>query len=420
MPVQHPDWLHWIDGGGVTSPMGWRAGAVYAGVKSYGADPRYDLGLLASDLPSAAAGVFTKNLVFGPAVALDRARVAGGSARAIIANSGCSNTATGEQGERDARRMTALAAARLGIPEDEVLIASTGVIGRLLPMELIEPGIEALTLSDQGGEAFARAIMTTDTHPKSRAARFASSDGTRSYVVGGVAKGSGMVHPDMATVFCFMTTDAAVDPAWLQSTLRETADLSLNMIDVDMDTSTSDTMLLFANGAAGGPVIGGLGASRTEEHPDASRLRAAVEAVAIELARDLARDGEGARTLIEVRACGATSLADARLAARTVASSPLVKTMVTGRDANLGRVLMAVGRSGAALDTSRLAVWIGGHCAFEHGAPSNADYAVLSQAMNAPEVVIRVDLGMGGDAEAVAWGCDLTEDYVRINADYTT
>jgi glutamate N-acetyltransferase/amino-acid N-acetyltransferase len=416
MPVQHPDWLHWIEGGGVTTPTGWRAGATYAGVKTYGDEPRVDLGILASDLPCAVAGVFTKNRVFGPAVALDRARVANGSGRAIVANSGCSNTATGEQGERDARRMTALVAARLGVPEDEVFVASTGVIGRAMPMQLIEPAIKAVSLSEDGGDAFARAIMTTDTYPKSRAARFASqaatSSGERTYTVGGVAKGSGMVHPDMATVFCFMTTDAPVDPPWLQRTLRAIADVSINMVDVDMDTSTSDTMLLFANGAAGGETI-------TESHPDAPRFRAALEAVAIELARDLARDGEGARTLIEVRACGAASVEDARLAARTVVSSPLVKTMVTGRDANLGRVLMAVGRSGAALDPSTMAVWIGEHCAFEHGMPSSVDYKLLSQAMDAPEVVIRVDLGVG-NAEAVAWGCDLTEGYVRINADYTT
>jgi glutamate N-acetyltransferase/amino-acid N-acetyltransferase len=412
MPVPHPDWLHWVDGGGVTSPAGWRAGATYAGVKTYGDEPRYDIGILASDLPGAAAGVFTKNLVHGPAVALDRARVVNGSGRAIVANSGCSNTVTGEQGERDARRMTALVAERLGIPEDEVFVASTGVIGRHLPMQLIEPGIAAVTLSVDGGDAFARAIMTTDTRPKSRAARFTSVDGARTYTAGGVAKGSGMVHPDMATVFCFLTTDAPVDAAWLQRTLREVADVSINMVDVDMDTSTSDTMLLLANGAAGGEPI-------TEGHPDAPRLRAAIEAVAIELARELARDGEGARTLIEVRASGAASIEDARRAARTVSSSPLVKTMVTGRDANLGRVLMAVGRSGAALDTARMSVWIGEHCAFEHGAPSTVPYDVLSKAMDAPEVVIRVDLGTGS-AEATAWGCDLTEDYVRINADYTT
>lgn len=411
MPVEHPSWLEWIAGGGVTSPRGWRAGAVYAGVRTYGDEPRFDVGMLASDVPAAAAGVFTKNLVFGPAVGLDRARVANGRGQAIVANSGCANTATGAQGEHDAQRMTALVAARLGIPEDDVFVASTGVIGRPLPMELIEPGIEAVALSEDGGAAFARAIMTTDTRPKSRAACFTAEGGV-AYTVGGVAKGSGMVHPDMATVFCFMTTDAPADPAWLQRTLHEVADVSLNMVDVDMDTSTSDTMLLMANGAAGGTPIG-------DGHRDAPRLRAAIEAVAIELARDLARDGEGARTLIEVRACGAASVEDARKAARTVASSPLVKTMVTGRDANLGRVLAAVGRSGAALEPARASVWIGEHAAFEHGAPSAVPYDVISRAMDVPEVVIRVDLGVG-DAEAVAWGCDLTEAYVRINADYTT
>ena len=412
MPVEHPDWLEWIPDGGVTSPRGWRAGATYAGVKTYGEEPRFDIGILASDRPASAAGVFTKNLVFGPAVALDRARVANGRGRAIVANSGCSNTVTGEQGERDARRMTALVAEQLGIAEDDVFVASTGVIGRHLPMHLIEPGIASIAVAEDGGAGFARAIMTTDTRPKSHAAFFTASDGTR-YTVGGVAKGSGMVHPDMATVFCFLTTDAPADAGWLQRTLSEVANVSINMVDVDMDTSTSDTMLLLANGAAGG-------ATYDDGHPDAPRLRAAIEAVAIELARDLARDGEGARTLIEVRACGAASVEDARKAARTVASSPLVKTMVTGRDANLGRVLAAVGRSGAALEPARASVWIGEHAAFEPGAPSDVAYDVISRAMDVDEVVIRVDLGTGGTGEAVAWGCDLTEDYVRINADYTT
>ncbi|MCC6235947.1 MAG: bifunctional glutamate N-acetyltransferase/amino-acid acetyltransferase ArgJ [Dehalococcoidia bacterium] len=398
--------------GGVTSPRGWRAGATYAGVRTYGEEPRFDIGILASDRPAAAAGVFTKNLVFGPAVALDRARVANGRGQAIVANSGCSNTATGEQGERDALRMTALVAAQLGIAEDDVFVASTGVIGRHLPMQLIEPGITSIAVSEDGGAAFARAIMTTDTRPKSHAATFTASDGTR-YTVGGVAKGSGMVHPDMATVFCFLTSDAPADAGWLQRTLTEVANVSINMVDVDMDTSTSDTMLLLANGAAGGTAV-------DDAHPDAPRLRAAIEAVAVELARDLARDGEGARTLIEVRVCGAASIEDARRAARTVSSSPLVKTMVTGRDANLGRVLMAIGRSGAALDPARASVWIGEHAAFERGTPSQVPYEVISQAMDVDEVVIRVDLGTGGPGEAVAWGCDLTEAYVRINADYTT
>jgi glutamate N-acetyltransferase/amino-acid N-acetyltransferase len=232
------------------------------------------------------------------------------------------------------------------------------------------------------------------------------------YTVGGTAKGSGMVHPDMATVLCFMTTDAPVEVDWLRATLRSTADVSLNMVDVDMDTSTSDTMLLFANGCAGGKAIG-------RSHPAAEPLRRTIEAVAIELARDLARDGEGASTLIEVRVEGARSAEEARLAARTVASSPLVKTMVTGRDPNLGRVMMAIGRSGARVDVDRTSVWIGSECAFERGAPTAVPYDDIKRALDAKEVLIRVDLGLGNGV-ATAWGCDLTEGYVRINASYTT
>jgi glutamate N-acetyltransferase / amino-acid N-acetyltransferase len=213
-------------------------------------------------------------------------------------------------------------------------------------------------------------------------------------------------------MFAFLTTDAPAEQAWLDATLRAVSDRTFNMVDVDMDTSTSDTMLLLAGGAAGGePVRAG--------HPAAGPLRAAIEAVAIALARDLARDGEGARTLIEVCVDGAATREDARKAARTVTSSPLVKTMVTGRDANLGRVLMAVGRSGARVEVARTSVWIGEHCAFERGAPTSVPYRELSQAMDADEVHIRVDLGLGSES-ATAWGCDLTEDYVKINAEYTT
>jgi glutamate N-acetyltransferase/amino-acid N-acetyltransferase len=250
--------------------------------------------------------------------------------------------------------------------------------------------------------------MTTDTVPKSRAVRVRGS----SYTIGGAAKGSGMAHPDMATVLCYLTTDAPADARWLQETLKRVGDESLNMLDVDMDTSTSDTMLLLANGAAGGEPL-------SADHPSAAAFTEALRALAIELTRDLARDGEGARTLIEVVVSGAASLDDARIAARTVASSPLVKTMVTGRDANLGRVLMALGRSGASLELERTSVWIGDHCAFERGVATQLDYAEISRAMDRPEVQIRANLGLGS-ATATAWGCDLTEDYVRINGDYTT
>jgi len=354
--------------------------------------------------------VFTRNQVCGAPVELCRERVEGGSARAVVVNSGCSNVAMGDRGRRDARRMAELAANHLRIPEEETLVASTGVIGRPLPLEAIERGIRAMRPTERGGDDFTRAIMTTDTVPKARAAKVTVAGVT--YTVGGTAKGSGMVHPDMATVLCFMTTDAPVEVDWLRATLRRTADVSLNMIDVDMDTSTSDTMLVFANGAAGGSVV-------KRGHPAEEPLRRAIEAVAIELAKDLARDGEGAKTLIEVRVEGARSLEDARIAARTVASSPLVKTMVTGRDPNLGRVMMAIGRSGARVDVDSTSVFIGEKCAFERGSPTEIPHDEIKRALDSSEVLIRVDLGLGGGA-ATAWGCDLTEEYVRINGSYTT
>ncbi|HEX2675205.1 MAG TPA: bifunctional glutamate N-acetyltransferase/amino-acid acetyltransferase ArgJ [Polyangiales bacterium] len=402
--------FEWVDQGGVTSPLGFKAGAVHAGIKGYADPDRFDLALLAADGPCSVAGVFTKNRVCGAPVTVCRERVPSGRARALVVNSGCSNVAMGERGLADAHRMTELAAKLLGIPTEEVLVGSTGVIGRPLPMDKISAGIAKLTLSRDSGIAFSRAIMTTDTVNKSRALRV-TIDGV-TYTVGGAAKGAGMVHPDMATVFGFFTTDANVPAPLLQTMLRDAADASFNMVDVDMDTSTSDTMLLFASGAAGGPAI-------VAGSPAAAKLSAAITALAIELGRDLARDGEGARTLIEMTVEGARTLEDARRAARTVVSSPLVKTMITGRDANLGRVMMALGRSGAELEVSRISVWIGGQCAFRSGAPTELDLSAIKKAMDAPEVKLRADLGLG-DHKATAWGCDLTEGYVRINADYTT
>jgi glutamate N-acetyltransferase / amino-acid N-acetyltransferase len=402
--------LDWLEGGGVTSPQGFTAGAVHAGIKNYGPEPRYDVGMLASDRPATAAGVFTKNRVCGAPVELCRERLRSGRADALVVNSGCSNVAMGERGRVGALRVAALGPKRLGLSPDHVLVASTGVIGRPLPMSAIEPAIRGLVLGEDAGASFSRAIMTTDTVAKHRAVRI-TADG-RTYTIGGTVKGSGMVHPDMATVLCFLTTDAPVDVGFLREVLKATADVSLNMVDVDMDTSTSDSMIVFANGAAGGAVL-------RAGHPTAGPFREALEVLCIELARDLARDGEGARVLIEVRVEGARSVADARRAARTVASSPLVKTMVTGRDANLGRVMMAIGRSGADVDVDRASVWIGQSCAFERGTPTVVPYETLSREMAGADVLIRVDLGLGEDS-ATAWGCDLTEEYVRINADYTT
>jgi glutamate N-acetyltransferase / amino-acid N-acetyltransferase len=402
--------FEWVVDGGITTPEGFRAAATFAGIKSYGGDARLDLGVLVADRPCSVAGVFTKNRICGAPVTVCRERVARGSAQALIVNSGCSNVAMGERGLRDARAMGDLAAQRLGIAPELVLVGSTGVIGRGLPLDKIAAAVPALTPSRAGGADFARAIMTTDTVPKSRALRVTS--GSHTYHIGGVAKGSGMVHPDMATVFGFFSTDAQLPHERLAVLLREAADVSFNMIDVDMDTSTSDTMLLYASAAAGGgPIAAG--------SPEEQLFARALTALATELARDLARDGEGAKTLIEMEVTGARSLQDARIAARTVVSSPLIKTMVTGRDPNLGRVMMALGRSGAELSEDRISVWIGGQCAFQRGAPTELDYKAISRAMDAPEVKIKADLGLG-EHSAKAWGCDLTAEYVSINADYTT
>lgn len=402
--------FQWLESPAVTSPSGWSAGAAYAGIKTYGPAPRFDVGLLVSERPCAVAGVYTQNRICGAPVDLTRARVLSGSARALIVNSGCSNVGMGARGEQDARQMTALAARKLGVEETQVLVGSTGVIGRPIPMQKIEHALAQIEPSAAGGVAFSRAMMTTDSVAKNRAVSF-EHDGER-YVVAGTAKGSGMAHPNMATVFCFLTTDAAADSQWLQAALRRVADHTINMVDIDMDTSTSDMMLAFANGARNPKPLSASAAG-------AEKLEAAMLQVSTALAKDLARDGEGATAMIEVNVRGAASLADARKAARTISSSPLIKTMVTGHDPNLGRVLMALGRSGAELALDKLCVWIGEHQAFEQGVPTTLPLEVISEQMKGETVVLSADLGMG-DHAATAWGCNLTKEYVSINADYTT
>jgi glutamate N-acetyltransferase/amino-acid N-acetyltransferase len=402
--------LTWIEPADLCAPLGWSAAAIEAGIKTYGDPPRYDVGLLASDRPCAVGGIFTKNRIPGAPVIVSRERVKTGRAQAIVINSGCSNVAMGERGLSDARRMAELAATKQGINAELVLVASTGVIGRPLPMDKIQRAVDELALHKNGGAAFSRAMMTTDTVPKVRTVAF-EFEGRR-YHVSGAAKGSGMCHPDMATVFCFLVTDAAVTASWLQGAVERVGNQSINMVDVDMDTSTSDMMIAFANGAAGGAPL--------DAAPfGAALLERALLEVSIALAKDLARDGEGAQKLIEARVGGGATQDDARRAARSIVSSQLIKTMVTGCDPNLGRVLMAIGKSQVEFDLEKLSVWIGEHRAFERGVPTTLPYDVIREAMRTDTVVLRVDLG-SGPHEATAWGCDLTEEYVRINADYTT
>lgn len=402
--------FEWLSDPTITAPLGWMADGVYAGIKTYGDEPRYDVGILLSERDCAVGGIFTQNRVCGAPVTVTRERIAGGVVRGIIANSGCSNVAMGERGVADAREMARLAAARCAVEPGHMLVASTGVIGRPLPMEKLNVAIAATRPSREGGDRFSRAIMTTDTVQKNRGVTF--QHGGVKYTVAGVAKGAGMAHPNMATVFCFITTDARVQSNALQAIVKRVGDLTINMVDVDMDTSTSDMMLAFANGAAGGPDL-------TVDAVGLAALEDAIHAVCLALAKDLARDGEGAKTLIEVVVEGARTRDDARIAARTVVSSPLVKTMITGRDPNLGRVLMALGRSGAEVELGKLSVWIGQHCAFKDGAATTLELNVISREMAAPDVQLRAHLGLG-DFSATAWGCDLTEEYVRVNAHYTT
>jgi glutamate N-acetyltransferase/amino-acid N-acetyltransferase len=397
-----------VEGGSATSPLGFAAGAVYAGIKAHG-EGKLDVGILASDRPCTAAAMFTRSTVKGAPVIVSQQHVADGNARAIIVNSGVSNVANGAQGIGDAEEMCGLAATKLGVQPSEILVGSTGVIGRPLPMHLIRDAVSNIELSVAGGHDFARAIMTTDTHPKTLAVRFHAD--SRDYTIGAVAKGSGMIHPDMATMFCFLTTDAPVGLSFLRSALQRAVDSSLNMISVDGDTSTSDTTAMFANGAAGGDRL-------TSAHAAAPAFESALLELCTSVAKTLARDGEGATKLIEVRIEGGASLTEARAAARTITSSPLVKTAVHGADPNWGRVLMAIGRSGAAINLDHARVWLGATQVYS-GLPAPYDDRSVSEYLANEHVVIRADLA-SGDSIATAWGCDMSADYVEINSDYTT
>jgi glutamate N-acetyltransferase/amino-acid N-acetyltransferase len=392
----------------VTSPAGFVAGGVYCGIKTPGPG-KLDLGILASETPATAAAIFTRNAVKACAVAVSQAHLRDNDAQAIVVNSGCSNVATGTPGMRDSLEMAQLAGERIGARTTRVLVGSTGVIGRRLPMDNIRDGIARVDLSRDGGNAFARANMTTDTREKEVAVRFRAAG--RTYTIGACAKGSGMIHPDMATMFCWITTDIAAEKKFLHNALLDAADVSLNMISVDHDTSTSDTTAILANGAAGGPVL----RADSEEGP---AFQEALTHVCTEIAKMLARDGEGATRLIEVRVDGANGDRDARRAARTISASPLVKSAVHGNDPNWGRVLMAAGRSGARMNIERASVWLGDIHVFA-GEPLPFDEHAASKHLSGEHVFIRIDLGAGG-ASATAWGCDLTCEYVRINSDYTT
>jgi glutamate N-acetyltransferase/amino-acid N-acetyltransferase len=365
-----------------------------------------DLGILFSEVPCAVAGRFTKNRIKAAPVQWCQEIVKSGKAQAVIVNSGCANACTGAQGMKDAKAMAQAAAMKLDIPDDTVLVASTGVIGVKLPVDKIEAGAMMMKLSAAGGHELARAIMTTDTHPK----EIAISVEEHGFTVAGIAKGAGMIHPDMATMLSFLTTDAKIDARLLDRLLGEAVDASYNMITVDGDTSTNDTVLILANGA-GGAVKAGTKAEKA--------FAAALSQVCIYLARSIAADGEGATSLIEVTVEGAKSLADARVAARTIVGSPLVKTAVHGRDPNWGRIIAALGRSGAEFNPKKVDLYLAKMQLMSAGEPVPFNKKTASAAMGKDEVKVRVALN-GGKHSATAWGCDLSAEYVAINSDYTT
>jgi glutamate N-acetyltransferase/amino-acid N-acetyltransferase len=395
--------------GGVTTAAGFMAGAAMAAIKK--ADKR-DVAVIYSSVPATAAGVFTLNKVKAAPVLLSMDRLARGKAQALVVNSGNANACNGEQGMQDALAMTAEAAHALHIPAEMVLVASTGVIGKKMPMDKVLPGVReaAGLVSSEGGSLAAQAIMTTDTYQKEAAVRLEL--GGKTVTVGGMAKGSGMIHPNMATLLGFITTDAAISDVCLKQALGYAVDRSFNMITVDGDTSTNDMVVIMANGMAGNDMI-------KDASEDFMAFREALARVCDELAVAIARDGEGATKLIEVEVRNAGTEGDARLAARAVAGSSLVKAAMFGRDANWGRIICAAGYSGAVFDPEIVDIFLGDVQVAKDGGSLEFSEELALEALKGSTVKIIIDF-KSGPFTATAWGCDLSYDYVKINADYRT
>jgi glutamate N-acetyltransferase/amino-acid N-acetyltransferase len=394
--------------GNVTAPQGFRAAGVSCGIKANG----LDLALIVSDRPASAAGVFTLNRAQAAPVIVSRRNLASaaGHTRAIVVNSGCANACTGSDGMHHAEAMAARTASTIGCAIAEVLVASTGVIGVTLDMDKVTRGISsaAASLGPDGGSDAARAIMTTDPFPKSASVEITTAAGA--FRVGGIAKGSGMIEPNMATMLAFITMDAAVDPSLLQRALKAVVDDTFNAITVDGECSTNDCVFALANGASG-VALG------NDDYPV---LLEALRQVCEPLAVGIVRGGEGATKLITVRVTGATTDVDARRAARAIANSPLVKTAIHGGDPNWGRLVAVAGRSGSEFVLDRAIVRIGPVELFSGGVPHDERAPQAAEYLKGTELVISVDLGTGGSGTSQMWTCDLSAEYVRINAEYRT
>lgn len=401
-----------VQGGTVTTPKGFTAAGLHCGLKK---TTRHDLGAIVCEVPAAAAGVYTTNVFQAAPIAVTRESIAaGGVLRAVIVNSGNANACTGKQGEADAYEMRGAFAEAIGVPAEQVAVASTGVIGELLKMERVRGGIAELparlAATPEAGDDFCQAILTTDL-VKKEVCVSVHVDGQTVHIAG-ASKGSGMIHPNMATMLGFVTTDAAIGSEALHGLLRQVTDLTFNMITVDGDTSTNDMLVAMASGLAGNRELNG-------NHPDWEAFADALRYVCEVLAKAIARDGEGATKLVEVQVRGAVSDEAAQAIAKTVVGSSLVKSAVFGADANWGRVIAAVGRAGQPVNPDTVDISLGDIVTLEQSRPIVFDEEAALEYLKGDTVVIHVDLHMA-EGRATAWGCDLTYDYVRINAAYRT
>ena len=407
--------LNFIEGG-VCAAQGFRAAGIHVGVKTHAAWKK-DVALIVSDVDCAAAAVFTKNVVKAAPIHVDKAHLADGKARAIIANSGNAN-ACAPHGEENAEKMCAAAAKAIGCKPEDIVVSSTGVIGQTLNVQVIEEGVPALYAalerSNEASDAAAHAIMTTDTEKKEVAVE--TTVGGKTVRMGGIAKGSGMIHPNMGTMLCFLTTDCAISPEMIKTALLETVDVSFNRISVDGDTSTNDTCCVLANGLAGNETI-------TAKGPDYNAFLTALRALCTALAKKMAADGEGAKHLITCTVSGAADEAAAETVAKSVISSNLTKAAIFGADANWGRVLCAMGYSGVDFDPEKVDVHFasaaGDVAVCQQGRGLDFDEALAKKILTEHDVEIRITMGEG-DGKCTCWGCDITYDYIKINGDYRT
>lgn len=394
---------------GVTFPKGFKAAGVKAGIKKSG---NLDLALIYTEKGAAVAGVFTKNAVAAAPVIVSREVVKGGKAHAIVANAGCANACTGETGLANARKMAAMAAAEVGCASDEVLVGSTGIIGVNLPMDKLEAGIKAAAaeLSEDGSKNAGNAIITTDTY--SKACSCEVEIGGQAVRFGAIAKGSGMIQPNMATMLCYITTDANISSQLMQKALSEIVEVSFNMISVDGDMSTNDTVLVLANGASGAAEI-------TDGSPEYDKFYATLKEICQELSKRIAADGEGATKFLTINVSGTKTFEDAKTVAMSIAKSPLVKTAFFGEDPNWGRVICAVGYAGIPMVPEKTVIKFGGVPVYANGLGAEFNEDDIHKVMAEHDIVIDVEMGMG-DAKATVWSCDFSYEYVKINGEYHT